>query len=139
MLFIDFLSGSKTTCTSPDRKSDRLSFDSASLTNSSPLSLYWVIIIGPTLNNILEAIVYHPGKYSKILATIFLLLPTVLNSRVSHYVAAPTIFSLQTKLFNKDKLFKSKLLQVSNIKANVKKYGLKKAYFFYIVSYRNST
>ena len=31
------------------------------------------------------AIVQYPGKHSKILATIFLLLPTVLNSRVSHY------------------------------------------------------
>ena len=29
--------------------------------------------------------VQYPGKHSKILATIFLLLPSVLNSRVSHY------------------------------------------------------
>ena len=33
----------------------------------------------------LLAIVQYPGKHSKILATIFLLLPTVLNSRVSQY------------------------------------------------------
>ena len=40
------------------------------------------------------AIVQYPRKHSKILATIFLLLPTVLNSRVSHYSGRSHYFFL---------------------------------------------
>ena len=49
-----------------------------------------------------EAIVQYPGKHSKNLATILLLLPTVLNSRVSNYSGhTPTSFSLHNKLLPK--------------------------------------
>ena len=46
------------------------------------------------------AIVQYPGKHNEILATILLLLPTVINSNLERatLVAAPTIFSLHTKL-----------------------------------------
>ena len=40
------------------------------------------------------AIVQYQRKHSKILATIFLLLPTVLNSRVSHYSGRSNYFFL---------------------------------------------
>ena len=44
------------------------------------------------------AIVQYQRKHSKILATIFLLLPTVLNSRVSHYSGRSHYFSPHNKL-----------------------------------------
>ena len=44
---------------------------------------------------IIMAKVQYQGKHSKILATIFLLLPTVLNSRVSHYSGRSYYFSCE--------------------------------------------
>ena len=45
------------------------------------------------------AIVQYQRKHSKILATIFLLLLTVLNSRVSHYSSRSHYFSPHTKFW----------------------------------------
>ena len=44
------------------------------------------------------AIVQYQRKHRKILATIFLLLPTVLNCRVSHYSGRSHYFFPHTKL-----------------------------------------